>query len=152
MKNQLNSTQLFKNHQMFTRPLLGGLRIIGRPSASRSISQIMSNSTTTQPTIIQSKISGPIESSIIEKLTDKFHPSYLKIANDSHKHSHHAGMVGASNVKESHFRIEIISDEFSGLNMPSRHRLIYQLLDDELKNKGVHALQMKTKTSSEVKN
>lgn len=101
--------------------------------------------------LIKSDNPGPIELSIIGKLTTKLKPSYLKICNDSHKHSHHAGMRGASNVSESHFRIEVISDEFEGKNMPMRHRLIYQLLDDELKNGGVHALQMKTKTSSEVK-
>lgn len=103
------------------------------------------------PTVITSDVNGPIEASIVEKLIGKFNPSFLKVANDSHKHSHHAGMKGASNVKESHFRIEIISEEFTGLNMPSRHRLIYALLDDEIKNGGVHALQMKTKTSAEVK-
>lgn len=111
----------------------------------------MSSSTATAPTVITSDVKGPVEESIVEKLVAKFNPSYLKIANDSHKHSHHAGMKGASNVKESHFRIEIISDEFTGLNMPSRHRLVYALLDDEIKNKGVHALQMKTKTDAEVK-
>lgn len=101
--------------------------------------------------IVRSESAGPIEDVIVDKIVKHFEPSYLKIANDSHKHSHHAGMRGASNVKESHFRLEIISDKFSGLNQPSRHRLVYQLLDDELKNKGVHALQMKTKTEAEIK-
>ncbi|KAK6204512.1 bola-like protein-domain-containing protein [Scheffersomyces amazonensis] len=102
-------------------------------------------------TIIKSsETPGPIEETIVEKLTTNFKPTYLKIANDSHKHSHHAGMRGASNVVESHFRIEIVSNEFEGKNMPSRHRLVYSVLDDELKNQGVHALQMKTKTPGEV--
>lgn len=114
--------------------------------------QIMSNSTSSSSpaSIINSKTPGPIELSITEKLINNFSPPYLKIANDSHKHSHHEGMVGASNIRESHFRVDIISDKFIGLNMPSRHRLIYKLLDDEFKNKGLHALQMKTKTNDEV--
>lgn len=94
---------------------------------------------------------GPIETAIIDKIKGRFDPAFFKIANDSHKHSHHQGMVGASNVKESHFRVEIVSEAFGGLSMPSRHRLVYQLLDDEFKNHGLHALQMKTKTPEEVK-
>ncbi|KAK6465205.1 bola-like protein-domain-containing protein [Scheffersomyces coipomensis] len=106
--------------------------------------------TTAPASIIKSANPGPIEETIVDKLTNTFNPSYLKVANDSHKHSHHAGMRGASNVAESHFRIEIVSEAFAGKNMPSRHRLIYALLDDELKNQGVHALQMKTKTAAEA--
>lgn len=97
-----------------------------------------------------SENTGPIEELIIEKITTALNPSYLKIANDSHKHSHHKPMQTASNVRESHFRIEVVSDVFKGKNMPSRHRVIYQLLDDEFQNKGLHALQMKTRTTEEA--
>ncbi|ODQ77157.1 hypothetical protein BABINDRAFT_163669 [Babjeviella inositovora NRRL Y-12698] len=93
--------------------------------------------------------SGPIEQSIIAKLTNAFHPSHLRISNDSHKHAHHAGLRGATNVTESHFRLEIVTDVFEGMNMPNRHRAIYSLLDEEFKEKGLHALQMKTKTPEE---
>lgn len=96
-----------------------------------------------------STVEGPIQKCIHEKLVKEFNPSFLKIANDSHKHSAHHGMRGASNVTESHFRIEIVSDKFNGKNQPSRHRLIYNLLDEEIKEKGVHAIQMKTKTPEE---
>ena len=98
-------------------------------------------STSTQP--------GPIEACMTAKLKDQFKPTSLKIKNDSHKHAHHAGIRGATNTTESHFQIEIVSDEFEGKNMPTRHRMVYQLLSDELQNKGVHALQMKTKTPAE---
>ena len=103
------------------------------------------------PQIIKSENPGPIETSIISKITNEFKPSYFKIVNDSHKHAHHAGIRGATNVTESHFRLEIISDVFDGKTLPARHRLVYNLLDDELKNHGVHALQMKTKTEKEIK-
>lgn len=92
---------------------------------------------------------GPIEATITGKLSEEFKPTFLTIKNDSHKHAHHAGIRGATNTTESHFQIEIVSDAFEGKSMPTRHRLIYKLLDDELKNKGVHALQMKTKTVAE---
>ncbi|OBA19574.1 bola-like protein [Metschnikowia bicuspidata var. bicuspidata NRRL YB-4993] len=97
-----------------------------------------------------SEAAGPIEELIIAKISANLKPSFLKIANDSHKHSHHQPMQDASNVKESHFRLEVVSEEFQGKNMPARHRLIYLLLDDEFQNQGLHALQMKTKTAEEA--
>ncbi|KAL6450912.1 BOL1 BolA-like protein 1 [Candida maltosa Xu316] len=112
--------------------------------------RLLRNMSTSVPQIIKSETPGPIELSIISKVTNEFKPSYFKIVNDSHKHAHHAGIRGATNTTESHFRLEIISDTFSGKTLPTRHRLVYSLLDDELKNHGVHALQMKTKTEQEA--
>ncbi|RCK63847.1 hypothetical protein Cantr_10779 [Candida viswanathii] len=126
------------------------LRHFARAMSSTPITTA-SASASISPQIFKSDNPGPIESSIISKITSEFHPSYFKIVNDSHKHAHHAGIRGASNTTESHFRLEIVSDAFDGLKLPQRHRLVYNLLDDELKNHGVHALQMKTKTELEVK-
>ncbi|ODQ64485.1 bola-like protein, partial [Nadsonia fulvescens var. elongata DSM 6958] len=92
----------------------------------------------------------PTENLIKARLTEAFNPTILKIFNDSHKHTHHASMRGSSNITESHFRIEIVSDEFVGKANPARHRLIYSLLEDEMaRNNGIHALQLKTKTPQE---
>lgn len=105
----------------------------------------------TQATVVHSSEQpGPIEVLIVEKIRSNLKPSYLLIANDSHKHSHHKPMQQASNQKESHFRIEVVSNAFSEKNMPSRHRMIYQLLEDEFQNQGLHALQMKTRTEDEA--
>lgn len=93
---------------------------------------------------------GPIENSIRTKLTKEFEPVSLRIRNDSHKHSHHRALEDVENKTESHFMIDIVSEKFTGKNQPTRHRLIYNLLKDEIDNKGVHALQMKTKTPQEV--
>lgn len=92
---------------------------------------------------------GPIEQTIKQKLINEFKPTHLDIKNDSWKHASHHGLKGATNTTESHFRIDIVSEKFQGKNQPTRHRLIYKLLDDEIKLKGVHALQMKTKTVEE---
>ncbi|KAI5962279.1 uvi31 [Candida pseudojiufengensis] len=92
---------------------------------------------------------GPIESSINSKLTTTFKPTFLEVRNDSHKHSHHSAMKGATNTAESHFFIKMQSEEFNDKNLPNRHRLVYGLLDDEFKNKGLHALQMKLKGTNE---
>lgn len=96
-----------------------------------------------------SDLAGPIEELIIEKVST-LDPVSIKVANDSHKHRHHMSMQEAENVQELHFRLEVVSDAFIGKNMPARHRLIYKLLDDELQNKGLHALQMVTKTVAEA--
>lgn len=111
---------------------------------------VLLRSMSTSVIVRSSESIGPIEELIIEKIITALDPTYLKIANDSHKHSHHKPMQTASNVRESHFRIEVISDKFKGSNMPSRHRVIYQLLCDEFENKGLHALQMKTRTTEEA--
>ena len=60
-------------------------------------------------------------------------------------------VLEVQNKTESHFRLEIVSDVFEGKSLPARHRLVYSLLANELKNDGVHALQMKTKTPEEIK-
>ncbi|KAI3402955.1 uvi31 [Candida oxycetoniae] len=92
---------------------------------------------------------GPIETSIAKKLQDTFKPTFLEIRNDSHKHSGHHGLRGASNTTESHFYVKMQSEEFNGKNLPSRHRLVYNLLNDEFQNHGLHALQMKLKGTNE---
>lgn len=92
---------------------------------------------------------GPVEELIIEKISLSLAPSRLTVKNDSHKHSHHQPMQNAENVKESHFRLEIVSDSFSGKTLPARHRLVYALLEDEFNSKGLHALQMTTRTIQE---
>jgi len=49
-----------------------------------------------------------------------------------------------------HLEAIIISDDFEGKNLIERHRMIYDALDD-LMQKEIHALSMKTLTSSELK-
>lgn len=119
-------------------------RLVNRICLSRSMS--------VDSSVIKysSETPGPIEQEIVEKIKAGINPTILKVSNDSHKHSSHHGMRGATNITESHFRLEIISDAFKQhKNQPARHRLIYGILDDELKHKGVHALQLKTKTPEE---
>ncbi|OUM55508.1 hypothetical protein BVG19_g5055 [[Candida] boidinii] len=101
--------------------------------------------------IIDSNNSGdfPIQTSIIKKVEKEYKPVHFEIYNDSYKHAHHAGLRGASNTTESHFRMVIISDAFKGMTLPARHRTVYKLLDDEIKLSGVHAIQLKTKTVEE---
>jgi len=43
----------------------------------------------------------------------------------------------------------VVSESFAGTNMVARHRLVYGVLDQEIKD-GVHALSLKTKTPAEA--
>ncbi|PWN21654.1 bola-domain-containing protein [Microstroma glucosiphilum] len=91
-----------------------------------------------------------IEESMRNKIQSAFKPTHLKIRNDSSKHAHHAAMAaqGGGNG-ETHFYIEVVSDDFSGKTQIARHRSINSLLSDEFAS-GLHALSLRTKTPAEV--
>ncbi|KAJ3526756.1 hypothetical protein NMY22_g10045 [Coprinellus aureogranulatus] len=93
---------------------------------------------------------GPIQASIEEKLTARLRPKSLTISNDSWQHRHHAAMreEGGGNG-ESHFTINIVSDEFRGKSTMQRHRMIHSALSEELAGP-VHALSLQTKTAEEA--
>lgn len=74
-----------------------------------------------------------------EKLTLTLHPTRLDVVNESHLH---AGHGGSPNTGESHFRLLIISGDFQGKSRVERHRIVNELLRDELRD-GVHALAIK---------
>jgi len=72
-------------------------------------------------------------------------PVRLAVHDDSHRHAGHAG---ARPGGETHFRVEVVSARFVGLNRLARQRLVYGLLSAELHG-GVHALQLTTLTPEE---
>jgi BolA protein len=80
-----------------------------------------------------------LETSMREKLTTALRPSRLDLVNESHLHAGHRSSPGTG---ESHFRLLIVSDAFAGRSRVERHRLVNELLRDELKG-GVHALAIK---------
>lgn len=82
---------------------------------------------------------------IREKLTRALDPIRLEIVDDSAKHAGHAG---ARPGGESHFRVEVVSKAFEGLARIPRQRLVYGILDEELKG-GLHALELATLTPDE---
>ena len=57
----------------------------------------------------------------------------------SHQHAGHSSSPGTG---ESHFRVLIVSDAFSGKSRVERHRIVNDVLRDELRD-GVHALAIK---------
>jgi stress-induced morphogen len=73
-------------------------------------------------------------------------PSLFEIRDDSSKHQHH-GDFGLD--AESHFNLKIVSEHFVGKSMVQRHKMIYKLLEQELKGP-VHALALATLTKEEM--
>ncbi len=78
---------------------------------------------------------------IQELIHAKFFPTVLKIEDESKFHHVPQNM-------ETHFKITIVSDDFSGLTRVARHRLINHLLQEEL-NTGLHALSLHLYTAEE---
>lgn len=85
---------------------------------------------------------------IRDKLEKSLSPVELQIEDISHLHKGHAAMIGNSNG-ETHFNVRIVSKEFEGKSLVKRHRLVYDLLREEL-NSGLHALSIDAKTPAEV--
>ena len=67
-------------------------------------------------------------------------PTRLDVLNESELHAGHRNSPGTG---ESHFRILIVSEAFAGKSRLERHRLVNDLLKDELAA-GVHALALST--------
>lgn len=82
-----------------------------------------------------------IQEQIEQKITNGLALSHSAISNESHMHNVPTG-------SESHFKLVLVAKEFDGLSLVARHRLVYALLAEELKN-GVHALALHTYTETE---
>ncbi|MEO0393365.1 MAG: BolA family protein [Pseudomonadota bacterium] len=81
-----------------------------------------------------------------DKLTAAFEPSQMELKDESHKHEGHAGHDGRG---ESHFRLRMVSDAFSGKSRVERQRMVHRVLKEELADR-VHALALTLKAPSDV--
>ena len=86
-----------------------------------------------------------VADTIRTKLTERFTPTRLEIADESHRH---IGHEGARPGGETHFSITIVSAAFIGETRVARQRLVYRTLADELATR-VHALSLTTLTPDE---
>ena len=80
------------------------------------------------------------------KLTAGLSPVSVEIEDESHKHAGHAGWQPGG---ETHVRVRIGSQAFEALSRIERHRMVHELLRDELSG-GVHALVLNLKTPEEA--
>lgn len=77
----------------------------------------------------------------IEKIVcDAFSPLHLELVNESYMHSVPAG-------SESHFKLVLVSEQFSGLRSVARHQKVYAVLGELMQQ--IHALALHTYTPEE---
>ncbi|WP_380784974.1 BolA family protein [Sphingomonas sp. R86521] len=82
---------------------------------------------------------GSVQDQITARLTAALAPTRLVVLNES---ASHAGHMGDDGTGESHFRVEVESAAFAGLNRVARQRLVNQALADLLSER-IHALAIK---------
>ncbi len=79
-----------------------------------------------------------IQKQIEQKLYASLDIQSLVVINESHMHRGHAGDDGSG---ESHFLIEIKSEDLNNLRSVEAHKKIYQILNEEMKI--IHALAIR---------
>jgi BolA protein len=82
-----------------------------------------------------------VQARIEEKLARAIDPLHLEVVNESGSHNVPPG-------SESHFRVVLVADRFEGERLLARHRIVNQILADELAGP-VHALALHTYTADE---
>lgn len=80
-----------------------------------------------------------VQATIEQKLSAGLSPEQIRVENESHKHSR---------GENSHFKLTLVSEAFTGLRPVQRHQKIYGLLADEMAA-GVHALAIHAFTPDE---
>lgn len=81
------------------------------------------------------------QETIQRKLHEGMPLSHLSIENESHMHN-------VPPDSESHFRLVVVTENFTGLNLVARHRTVNKLLKEELSG-SIHALALHTFTPEE---
>ena len=82
-----------------------------------------------------------IAQQIQNHLNEQLNPSFLEVLNESDQHS-----VPVNS--ETHFRVVVVSEQFTGLRRVPRHQRVYKALAEELAGP-VHALALHTYTAAE---
>lgn len=85
---------------------------------------------------------GQIENKIQQCLIRELSPMKLEIVNESYMH-------GVPKNSETHFKILVVSEKFTGLNLISRHRMVNNFIKEELKTEFPHALSIVAKNPTE---
>lgn len=81
---------------------------------------------------------GPMQRAITEKITANLAPVHLEVLNESYKHNVPKG-------SETHFKVHVVSEQFTGLSLIQRHRMVNSLLGEEFEA-GLHALSIRGQT------
>ncbi|KAK9115529.1 hypothetical protein Sjap_014476 [Stephania japonica] len=89
----------------------------------------------------------PRASRIKQKLQSALEATVLEVEDVSYQHVGHAAVKG--NANETHFNLNIVSSKFNDQSLVKRHRMVYDLLGEELQS-GLHAVSIVAKTPQEV--
>ena len=81
-----------------------------------------------------------IQQIIESRLSTNFSIEHLTVENESHMHNVAPG-------SESHFKVTLVSEDFSELMLIKRHRLVIKALQQEMQK--IHALALHTMTPDE---
>lgn len=81
----------------------------------------------------------------IRRRLARLQPNRIELIDES---ARHAGHAGARSQGESHFRLLIVADAFSGRSRIERQRMVYGALGD-LMQTDVHALSISALTPAE---
>jgi len=82
---------------------------------------------------------------ITQALQERLHPAELTVRDESEQHHGHAGWREGG---ETHFRLYIVSEAFSGKSRVERHRLVNEVLKGAF-DRGLHALAIQAKAPGE---
>lgn len=82
-----------------------------------------------------------VQAQIESKLAEGINALHLEVINESSSHNVPAG-------SESHFKVVLVSEDFVDKKLLARHRMINQILADELQG-AIHALALHTYTGEE---
>ena len=89
---------------------------------------------------------APLADTIAARLTAALAPTRLAVANESALHAGHAGDDGSG---ETHFRVEIEAEAFTGLSRVERQRRVNRALADLLATH-IHALAIRALAPGEA--
>jgi BolA protein len=81
---------------------------------------------------------------IRQLLTVALNPTELDVGDDSHLHAGHAGAASGG----GHYRVKIVSEQFEGLRLVMRHRLVYDAVQGMM-HTDIHALAITAVAPSE---
>ena len=73
-----------------------------------------------------------VKKNILSKLKKHLEPSFIEVIDESHLHANHN--PDAKNGG-THFKVKIISKTFQDKSNIEKHRIVYEILDSELKKK-----------------
>ena len=82
-----------------------------------------------------------VHEKIEQKISEALSPTHLQVINESYMHNVPPG-------SETHFKLVVVTDTFSGVPRVRRHQTVNGILKDELAGP-IHALSMETLTMEE---